>query len=112
MNRKRKLFFYGDHFEMFYDSLDKVVQHKILWTFKLIEVLERIPERFLKSIRGSEGLFEIRVQQRNNIFRIFCFFDQDRVVVVNGFQKKSRKTPNGEIERAERLKKAYHEHRK
>jgi phage-related protein len=42
------------------------------------------------------------------IFRIFCFFDDDHVVVIaHGFQKKSQKTPGKEIARAIQIKKAY-----
>ena len=65
---------------------------------------------YLKYIEGTNGLFEVRVQLGNNIFRIFCFFDGNKLVVLlSGFQKKTQKTPSEEIKRAERLMADYYE---
>lgn len=70
--------------------------------------MERIPSTYLKYMEGTDGLFEIRVQLGNNIFRIFCFFDGNKLVVLlSGFQKKTQKTPSKEIKRAEKLMKEY-----
>ena len=86
----------------------KKVKAKILWTFDLVEYLERVPETYLKYIDDSNGLYEIRVQSGSDIFRIFCFFEQGQLVVLaNGFQKKSQKTPKNEIEKALRIKAEY-----
>ena len=74
----------------------------------MIEEIQRVPESFLKYIDNTDGLFEIRVQFGNNIFRIFCFFDQGKIVVLaNGFQKKTQKTPKKEIEKVLKIKKQY-----
>ena len=74
----------------------------------MIEEIQRVPESFLKYIDNTDGLFEIRVQFGNNIFRIFCFFDQGKIVVLaNSFQKKTQKTPKKEIEKALKIKKQY-----
>ena len=74
----------------------------------MIEELERIPETYLKHIENTDGLFEIRIQQGSDIFRIFCFFDQGQLVVLaNGFQKKTQKTPKKEIEMALKIKAEY-----
>ena len=63
-----------------------------MWTFDLIEDLERVPEIYLKHIEETDGLYEIRVQHGSDIFRIFCFFDKGQLVVLaNGFQKKTQK---------------------
>jgi phage-related protein len=68
-----------------------------------------IPEKFFKHIEGTNGLFEIRIKVGSDIFRIFCFFDEGKLVILlNGFQKKSDKTPKNEIEKAERLKQKYY----
>ncbi len=76
----------------------------------MIEELDQIPETYFKFIKNSSGIYEIRVQVGNNIFRIFCFFDIDNLVVVgHGFQKKTQKTPKSEIERAEQIKKEYYD---
>jgi len=61
-------------------------------------------------MEGSDWLYEIRVSSGNNIFRIFCFFDEGQLVILlNGFQKNTQKTPKSEIERAEKLKTKYYE---
>ena len=63
-----------------------------------------------KHLEGTEGLFEIRIKLGSDIFRILCFFDEGNLVILlNGFQKKTEKTPKNEIEKAERLKKRYYE---
>jgi len=82
------------------------VQHKIAKTIEIIESIERIPERYLKHIQ--DGLFEMRMQSGSNIFRVFCFFDGGKLVILlSGFRKKTQKTPKEEIERALRLMKEY-----
>jgi phage-related protein len=109
-SKKRELFFYKNYFKEFYALQTLRVRKKIAWTLKLIENLERIPEIYFKHIENCNGIYEIRVQSGNNIFRIFCFFDDNNLVVIeNGFQKKTQKTPPGEIERAEKIKKEYYE---
>jgi phage-related protein len=109
-NKIRELFFYKGYFKEFYVQQAVKVQKKILWTLRLVEELERIPEIYFKHIESSDALFEIRIQMGSNIFRIFCFFDDNNLVVVgNGFQKKSQKTPPDELERANRIKKEYYE---
>lgn len=104
----RSIIFYKDYFEEFFVSLKDKVKEKVIWTFQLIEELPRVPETYLKHIENTDGLFEIRVQQGRDIFRIFCFFDEGKLVVLaNGFQKKTQKTPKLEIERALKIKEEY-----
>lgn len=86
------------------------VQDKIIKILDIIEQLERVPESYLKYLSETDGLYEIRVQLGRRIFRIFCFFDGERVVILLcGFQKKTQKTPSSEIRKAQRLKKEYFE---
>jgi phage-related protein len=74
----------------------------------LISTVDRVPVKYFRHIEGSTGLFEIRVEFKNNIYRVFSFFDKGQLVIlINGFQKKSKKTPKKEIEKAEKLKKQY-----
>ncbi len=74
----------------------------------MVEDLQRVPETYLKHIENTDGLYEIRVQLGSDIFRIFCFFDQGQLVIlVNGFQKKTQKTPKKEIEMALKIKAEY-----
>jgi phage-related protein len=71
-----------------------------------------VPEKFLAPMTGYEGLFEIRIEYQSNIFRIFCCFDHGQLIVLfNGFQKKSQKTPKIEIESAMKLKTEYFENK-
>lgn len=110
MSKKRDLFFYKDYFRDFYKQQTFKVQKKILWTFKVVEELDRVPEIYLKHLESADGLYEIRVQSGSDIFRIFCFFDKNNLVVIgHGFQKKTEKTPHKELDRALRIKKEYYE---
>ena len=78
-----------------------------------IETLERIPKNYLKHLEGTDGLYEARVQLGSNIWRVFCFFDKGRLVILlNGFQKKTQKTPKKELEKAIELMKEYYESKK
>lgn len=111
--KHRTILFYKNYFEEFFVKQKDKVKDKIIWTFELIEELERVPETYLKHIENTNGLFEIRIQQGSDIFRIFCFFDQGQLVVlVNGFQKKTQKTPKQEIERALKIKEEYENSKK
>ena len=106
--KHRTIIFYKDYFEKFFVKQRQKVRDKIIWTFDLIENLPRVPELYLKHIENTEGLYEIRVQRGSDIYRIFCFFDQGQLVVIaNGFQKKSQKTPKQEIEMALKIKGEY-----
>lgn len=107
---ERKIIFHKDHFINFYRELDIKVKHKIQYVFELVKQVENVPKKFLAPMTGYDGLFEIRIEFQSNIYRVFCCFDEGRVVVLfNGFQKKTQKTPKVEIERAMRLKDEYFE---
>jgi len=104
----RTVILYKDYFSDFYSQQKQKVKDKILWTFKIIETIQRVPEDYLKHMEGTDGLYEIRVQQGSDIFRIFCFFDEGKLVVLaNGFHKKTQKTPKTEIEKAIKIKSEY-----
>ena len=106
----RTTYVYGNEFWDFYYAQRSEVQDKIDWTIGLVRSLRMIPEKFFKHLDGTEGLFEIRIKVSSDIFRIFCFFDEGNLVILlNGFQKKTDKTPKNEIEKAERLKQQYYE---
>ncbi len=104
----RKLVFYKDYYDVFIKNQRPRVQAKIFWTIILIENVEKVPSKYLKYIIGSDGVFEIRILTRNDIFRIFCFFNkQNELVLINGFQKKTQKTPQNEIDKALKIKHDY-----
>src|SRR4030042_2382580 len=104
----RNIFYYKNYYLDFFETLDNEVKKKFNWTLKLIATVDKVPGKFFKHIENSTGLFEIRVEVGSNIFRVFCFFDKNQfVILINGFKKKSQKTPGKEIELAEKLKKQY-----
>ena len=97
----------------FYKVQDENVKLKIQHVFEVIKQVDRVPEKFLKHLAGTDGLYEIRVEYQSNIFRIFCCFDKGNLVILfNAFQKKSQKTPKKELEKAMRLKTEYFKNKK
>lgn len=105
----RTVVFYKHYFEEFFIEQNPKVRDKIVKVLDIIEQIERVPAQYLKFIEGTNGLFEVRVQLASNIFRIFCFFDGNKfVVLLSGFQKKTQKTPHKEIEKAVKLMNEYY----
>ncbi len=113
MKAERLLVFHKHYFTEFYIAQSRKVQEKIEYVFKILRTVDKVPKKFLDHITGTNDLYEIRVEVGSNIFRIFCCFDKGNLVILfNGFQKKSQKTPRQEIALAERLKKEYFEQKK
>ncbi|MDQ3109949.1 MAG: type II toxin-antitoxin system RelE/ParE family toxin [Bacteroidota bacterium] len=108
MKEQRNVIFHKHHFVEFYVAQTKGVQEKIDFVFTMLRTVDRVPKKFLAYMEGSDGLYEIRVEYSSTIFRIFCCFDKGNLVVLfNGFQKKTQKTPRQEMDLATRLKKEY-----
>lgn len=104
----RKIIFYKNHFIEFYQKQDQKVKGKIQYVLELIKQVDRVPEKFLKHVTGTNGLYQIRVEYQSNIYQIFCCFNEGQLVVLfSGFQKKSQKTPQKEIDKAEKLMNDY-----
>ena len=104
----REVIAFKDYFENFLIAQPKKVQDKIFKIIEAIETLERVPANYLKFLVGTDGLYEARIQLGSNIWRVFCFFDNERLVILlNGFQKKTQKTPKNEIDKAVRLMHEY-----
>jgi phage-related protein len=104
----RDIFYYRDYYLDFFDDLKPEVKKKFNWTLQLIATLDRVPEKYFKHLTNTSGLYEIRVEVGSNIYRVFSFFDKGKLIILaNGFQKKSQKTPANEIELAEKIKKQY-----
>ena len=94
-------------FNTFFAELDKGTQDKVLYVLMLLRTQDRLPTKFIKAIR--DGLFEVRIEYNSNIYRIFFVFDGNKIVVLfNGFQKKTQKTPTNEIKKALKLKEEYY----
>lgn len=108
----REIRFFKHYFNEFYVAQSDKVRRKIAQTLVWLQTLDRLPSSILKSIEGKKGLFEIRVEFGGDIFRIFCCFDEGSLVILfNGFQKKTQKTPSNEIEKADKLMKEYFENK-
>jgi len=108
----REIYVFGDHFWEFYHEQTKKVQDKIDWVIDLVRILPVVPEKFMKHLEGTDGLYEIRIKLGTNIFRVFCFFDKGQLIILlNGYQKKLQKAPVQEIERAEKLRRKYYDER-
>jgi len=110
MEKIREVIAYKNYFVDFLTKQPIRVQNKIFKIIEAIETLERIPTTYLKLISGTNGLYEARIQLGTDIWRVFCFFDKGKLVILlNGFQKKTQKTPKNEIEKAINLMKEYYE---
>lgn len=108
MKTIRRVVAYKRYFLDFYQLQTEEVQRKIEWTLNLLQTIDRIPSKYFEHLTGTDGLYEVRVELGSNIFRIFAFFDKGNLVVLgNGFQKKTQKTPKSEIERALKIKTEY-----
>lgn len=113
MEQQRQLVFFKHHFKDFFDPLTDKLKDKIDQVLFMIRIAERIPSKFFKHMTGTDGLFEIRIEFQSNIYRIFCCFDEGNLVVLfNGFQKKSQKTPRKEIDKALKIMDEYFELKK
>lgn len=105
----REVITYKEYFDDFFKTQPQKVRDKIIKILDIIEQVERIPTTYLKYIEGTNGLFEVRIQLGSNIFRVFCFFDGNKfVILLTGFQKKTQKTPSTEIDRAVKLMNEYY----
>ena len=106
---KREIIFYKNYFKEFYVAQNEKVRRKIAQTLVWLQTLDRLPVTILKSIEGKKGLYEIRIEFGGDIFRVFCCFDKGSLVILlNGFQKKTQKTPQSEIDKAEKLMNEYY----
>ncbi len=106
----RRIYFYktvtGDSpVEDFLDTLSDSQVKKILWVLKLVKELDPVPSRYFTKLVNTDDIWEIKVQIGGNIFRLLGFIEGNCLVILtNGFQKKTQKTPRREIELAEARK--------
>ncbi len=108
MERIRQIIYYKDYYLDFYNKQNEKVKDKFDYVLFLISVAERIPKKFFDHITETDGLYEIRIEYNSNIYRVFSCFDEGNLVILfNGFQKKTQKTPLSEIEKALGLKYEY-----
>ncbi len=111
MKGERKILYFRDYFMSFYRSLDSGAQKKFDYSLVMLKMQERLSKKFIKLIR--DGIYELRAEHNGNIYRAFFIFDEGNVIMLfNGFQKKTQKTPESEIQKAIQIKKEYYESKK
>ncbi len=99
--------------EDFLNTLPDKIVKKVAWVLRIIRDLEIIPTSYFKKLINTDDIWEVRVQVGNNIYRFLGFYDgTELIILTNGFQKKSQKTPKREIELAEKRKHKYLNRRK
>ena len=107
MDKERQILYYKNYFIEFFLSLEDGAKKKVAYVLDMIKTQERLNSNFVKSIR--DGIYELRASHNGNIYRAFFIFDEGNIVMLfNGFQKKTHKTPNNEIEKALKLKNEYY----
>ena len=107
MDKERQILYYKNYFIEFFLSLEDGAKKKVAYVLDMIKTQERLNSNFVKSIR--DGIYELRASHNGNIYRAFFIFDEGNIVMLfNGFQKKTQKTPNNEIEKALKLKNKYY----
>ncbi|MBS4989855.1 type II toxin-antitoxin system RelE/ParE family toxin [Anaerotruncus colihominis] len=97
--------------EDFILSQDKKMRAKLFMSLELLEIKgPELREPYSKPL--GDGIFEVRAKQGSDISRVLYFFVVGRkIILTNGFVKKTAKTPPREIERAKRYR-ADHQRRK
>ena len=107
MDKERQILYYKNYFIEFFLSLEDGAKKKVAYVLDMIKTQERLNSNFVKSIR--DGIYELRASHNGNIYRAFFIFDEGNIVMLfNGFQKNTQKTPNNEIEKALKLKNEYY----
>lgn len=95
----------------FIQSIREEEARKVFYVIDMLKMQDRVSEKFVKHL--EDGIFELRAEYNGNIFRVFFIFDEGNIVLLmNGFQKKSQKTPRKELDLAKKLKKEYYDEKR
>ena len=99
--------------EDFLNTLPDKIVKKVTWVLRIIRDYNVVPRSYYKKLVNTDDIWEVRVQVGNNIYRFLGFYDgADFIILTNGFQKKSQKTPKKEIVLAETRKRDHMNRRK
>jgi len=110
-NMIRTIQAFGDYYDLFMDTLTVSEKMKVHYILDMLKIQERVSTKFVNHIQ--DGLFELRVEYNSNIYRLFFIFDDGQIVVLfNGFQKRTQKTPQKEITKALKIREDYYEYKR
>jgi len=106
----REIITYGSYYDDFIATVSPEVKKKIHYVFDILCTKEIVSKKFVDHIR--DGIYEIRIEYAGNIYRILFIFDEGKIVVLfNGFQKKTQKLPENELQKAIKIRKEYYEYK-
>ncbi|MEA2042970.1 MAG: type II toxin-antitoxin system RelE/ParE family toxin [Bacteroidota bacterium] len=96
--------------EEFIGVLDEKARNKLFKAMRKTQA--RIQGHWFKKLKGTNGIYEFRVNEASKFYRLFTFWDKEGksetlIVGTHGIAKKTNKTPTNEIQKAERLKQEY-----
>lgn len=109
----REIIFYETDFgekpvEEFLSGLQPSSRAKVVRTLELLRTLPIVPAKFWQKMSGSQNLWELRAEYAGNIYRVLAATAKgNRVILLHGFQKKSQKTPQQDMEIAQQRQKQY-----
>ena len=90
----REIIFVTEEGMRFYQVQPLKVQRKIDFVFDLVRNMDVVPIQYFKYLKGTNGIFEIKVVIHLYSLRFLCFFSNQKLIIVtNTFIKKSQKTP-------------------
>ena len=88
----------------FIDELDVPMKAQLLRAIQVLELHGNLVRGSWSKLLG-DGIFELRARSGNNISRVlYFFFVGKRIIVTNGFIKKTQKTPKQELETAKKYR--------
>src|SRR5674476_436483 len=78
----KQVYYYKNYYLDFFQSLNSDVKKNFNRTIKLIATIESVPVKFLKHIENTDGLYEVRVEDETDMYRVFCFFDKGKLIIL------------------------------
>lgn len=95
--------------EDFLHDLPDKQSKKIAWTLRVVRDLEQVPTHYLKKLKSTDDIWEVRATLGSNTFRLLGYFDgPNMIILTSGFAKKTNKVPKQEIKTAEKRKRDYY----
>lgn len=81
-------------------KFSRQVQLKFQALFEILEQDGKLEEPFGKKLTGRGDLFEIRIKQDGQWRALYAYIDDNSIIILCAFVKKTQKTPIAELEKA------------